>query len=181
MSFWGGRQLFKLFQSWRDGEDGMAAVEAAMIFPIMLSMLLAIYDLGNGILANQKTIRASQVVADLITRQGIVSNDDVNEAIEAGRLALEPLDTASYGIDIVSIRFDEDADTEIVWRETLNMGALPDAFVAVAALAEANEGVVMVSVRYVYEPLFSKFVTSDIEMGEVAFSRGRNSPVITRQ
>lgn len=173
--------MFKVFKAWKDEEEAMAAVEAAMIFPIMLSMLLAIYDLGNGVLANQKTVRASQVVADLITRQGIVSDDDIIEAIEAGRLAFEPLDSSSYGIDIASVRFDEAATPEILWRETVNMTALPDVFSSVAALQAENEGVVMVSVRYVYEPLFAAFITSDIEMGEVAFSRGRNSPAITRQ
>ena len=44
-------------------EDGMAAVEAAYIFPILLTMMLGVFDLGNGIIANQKTIRASQVTA----------------------------------------------------------------------------------------------------------------------
>ncbi len=61
------------------------------------------------------------------------------------------------------------------------MSSLPDAISAVDALRDANEGVVMVSVRYVYSPLFSAFMTSDIEMGEVAFSRGRSSPAITRE
>ena len=173
--------MFKLFRSWKDENEGMAAVEAAMIFPIMLSMLLAIYDLGNGILANQKAVRASQVVADLIARQGIVDDAMISEAIEAGRLAFEPLDSSSYGVDIVSIRFDENENTEILWRETMNMPSLPDAYTAVAPLQDANEGVVMVSVRYVYVPMFSAVVTDDIVMGEVAFSRGRSSPAITRQ
>ncbi len=173
--------MFSIFKSWKDGDEGMAAVEAAMIFPIMLSMLLAIFDLGNGILANQKTIRASQVVADLITRQGIVNDDDIFEAIEAGRLALEPLDSSSYGVDIVSVRFDEDENIDILWRETVNMPPAADPYTAVAPLVEANEGVLMVSVRYVYEPLFTAFISNDIEMGEVAFSRGRSSPSISRQ
>jgi len=173
--------MFSIFKSWKDGDEGMAAVEAAMIFPIMLSMLLAIFDLGNGILANQKTIRASQVVADLITRQGIVTDDDIFEAIEAGRLALEPLDSSSYGVDIVSVRFDEDENINILWRETVNMPPAADPYTAVAPLVEANEGVLMVSVRYVYEPLFTAFISNDIEMGEVAFSRGRSSPSISRQ
>ena len=173
--------MFSIFKSWKDGDEGMAAVEAAMIFPIMLSMLLAIFDLGNGILANQKTIRASQVVADLITRQGIVTDDDIFEAIEAGRLALEPLDSSSYGVDIVSVRFDEDENINILWRETVIMPPAADPYTAVAPLVEANEGVLMVSVRYVYEPLFTAFISNDIEMGEVAFSRGRSSPSISRQ
>ncbi len=169
-----------IVKKWLEEEDAIAAVEAAFIFPMMLMLFLGVFDLGNAILANQKTIRASQVVADLITRENIVSDFDIAEAIEAGRLAFEPISTDSYGIDIVSIRFDEDAESEIVWRETFNMAA-PDALTAVAALANADDGIVMVSVVYEYNPVFSGFAVGQIEMREVAFSRGRRTSVIARE
>ncbi len=168
------------FQIWKRSEEGMAAVEAAIIFPVMLVMLMGVYDLGNAILANQKTIRASQVVADLIARQNIVSNADIADAVEAGRLAFEPIDSSSFGVDIVSIRFDDDAASEIVWRETVNMTPVPNPLGAVSALEDSNEGVVMVSVVYEFTPLFAKFAVSSFGMREVGFSRGRNSPVINR-
>lgn len=172
--------MFKVFKKWLKDESGLAAVEAAMIFPIMLVLLVGVFDGGNAILANQKTVRASQVVADLIARQGTATDASINEAIEAGKLAFAPLPVGSYGIDIVSVRFDEDANSEIVWRETQNMSGLPDALTAVAALQEADEGVVMVTVEYRYDPIFVGFVFDTIDMREVAFSRGRNSPVIAR-
>lgn len=175
------RRLFSLLNSWRREEDGLAAIEASMIFPIMLIMLLGVFDFGNAILANQKTIRASQVVADLIARNNIVTDTDIAEAIEAGRLAFEPLDSAAFGIDIVSFRFDEDANTEIVWRETENMLALPDALARVDDLRDADEGVVMVAVQYQYNPLFTGFVAQTMDMREIAFSRGRSGPVVNRQ
>lgn len=168
------------FQNWKQSEEGMAAVEAAMIFPVMLVMLMSVYDLGNAILANQKTIRASQVVADLLARQNIVTDADIAEAVEAGRLAFEPIDSSSFGVDIVSIRFDDDAASEIVWRETVNMTPVPDPLGSVSALEDSNEGVVMVSVVYEFEPLFAKFAVSSFGMREVGFSRGRSSPVINR-
>lgn len=169
------------FIRWKKEDDALAAVEAAMIFPIMLTMLMGIFDMGYGILANQKAVRASQVVADLIARNNVVSDAEVTEAVEAGRLAFEPLDSTSYGVDIVSIRFDEDANAEILWRETVNMPSVPDALSAVEALEDSNEGVVMVSVRYVYEPLFAGFVVNEMTMNEVAFSRGRSTPAITHE
>lgn len=170
----------KLFLRWLKDNEGMAAVEAAMIFPIMLAMFMGVFDLGNAILANQKAIRSSQVVADLIARKNIVTDADIYDAIEAGRLAFEPLDSSSFGVDIVSIRFDDFADGQILWRETVNMTSVSDALGSVAALEDANEGVVMVSVRYQFEPLFVGMVVDSFEMSEVAFSRGRNSPVVTR-
>ncbi len=170
-----------IISRWFNEEHGMAAVEMAMVFPIMLVLFIGVIDVGNAILANQKTIRASQVVADLLARENIVSDVDVSEAIEAGRLALEPLDIASLGIDIISIRFDEDAASEIVWRETVNMTPVADPLSDVSALEDSNEGVMMVAVQYDYEPMFAGFVIDTVEMQEVAFSRGRSTPVIVRE
>lgn len=169
-------------QRWWSGEDGLAATEAAMIFPVLLVMLLGTFDMGRGILANQKTIRASQVTADLITRDREVSASDISEAIEAGELALTPYDVDAYGVEIVSIRFDDDANPEIVWSEIYgdispNAGVLGD----VASLAEPNGGVVVVSVEYLFEPVFSGFVVGDIPMRETAFARGRKSAVVSLQ
>ncbi len=171
----------KLWNRWKNEENALAAIEAAMIFPIMLVLLVGVFDAGNAILADQKTIRASQVVADLVTRQSIVSASDISEAIEAGRLAFEPLDSSSYGVDIVSIRFDENANSEIVWRETFNMSPVADPLANVVALEQPDEGVVMVSVVYNYQPLFTGFVMSAFEIQETAFSRGRSSPVVTKE
>lgn len=169
-----------LLKRWKEEESALAAVEAALIFPIMLTLLIGVFDVGNAILANQKTIRASQVVADLIARQNVVSEGDIDEAIEAGRLAFEPIDSSSYGVDIVSIRFDEDANSEIVWRETRNMSPVSDPLGAVEAVEAPDEGVVMVSVQYGYEPLFVGFVFDAFDMQERAFSRGRSTPVVLR-
>lgn len=173
--------IISYFRRWWKEECALAGVEAAMIFPIMLTLILGVYDIGNAILANQKTIRASQVVADLVARKNIVSASDVSEAVMAGGLAFEPLDSTSYGVDIVSISFDDMSDINIEWRETVNMDEISDVESRVSSLAAPGEGVVMVAVRYEFTPLFASFVSSSFTMEEVAFSRGRSSPVVYHQ
>lgn len=170
--------FLRCFAKWWNEEEGVAAVEAAMIFPIMLVLLIGVFDGGNAILAGQKTMRASQVVADLIARNSVVTDQDIDEAILAGRLAFAPLEDQSYGVDIASIRFDDDANSQVVWRETRNMSNLPDVLSDVSALQEENEGVVVVTVDYEYNPLFVGFVFNIINIRETAFSRGRSSPVV---
>jgi len=162
-------------------DDGLAAIEAALVFPLLLTMLMGTYDLGNAILANTKVVRASQVVADLVTRKRATNNTEVLEAIEAGKLALEPLNTGSFGVDIASIEFDDEADSSIIWRRTVNMTPDPSVLNRVEALAEENAGVVVVSVRYTYQPFFAHFLTGDISMMETAFARGRKSAVVRYQ
>lgn len=174
-------RISELAKKWINELDAIAAVEAALIFPILLTMLLGTFDIGNGILSNQKAIRASQVVADLITRDMTVDDSAINEAIDAGELAFQPFPVGSYGVDIVSVRFDDDAVAEILWRETRNMTANPDVLTDVAALAEPNSGVVVVSVQYLFEPVFAGFIVDQIPMEEIAFARGRRSATVTRE
>jgi len=171
----------RIFYRWKNEKCAVASIESALIFPVMLLILVGVYDLGNAILVNQKAVRASQVVADLITRENVATDESIGEAIEAGRLAFEPLSTVSYGVDIVSMRFDEDSNSEIVWRETWNMTPVADPLGKVEALAAPDEGVVMVSIVYNYEPLISNFAIGEIAMQETAFSRGRSKSVITRK
>jgi len=171
----------KFFQAWCKKEEGIAAVESALIFPILLTLLLGTFDMGNGILANQKAIRASQIVADLISRNRSVTAAQIDEAIEAGRLAFSPFSSTSYGVDVVSLSFDDHALPQIVWRETQNMTAVSDVLDRVTPLAAAGEGVLVVAVKYDFEPVFAGFVVNDIPMQEIAFARGRKSAVITQE
>lgn len=174
------RGIKSFIKKWIRNDDAVAAVESALVFPILLTLLLGTFDMGNAILANQKTIRASQVVGDLVTRTRSIDTAGIDEAITAGQLALAPLDTSSFGVDIVSIRFDDDAQPVIVWRETRGMTPITDVLTRVESLAEAGNGVVVVTVQYIFDPLFSGFVIGEIPMQEIAFTRGRKSAIVNR-
>ena len=169
---------------WARGREGVAAIEAAMVFPLLAVLLVGVYDMGSAILAGQKAIRASQVTADLVARDSEVDCSLIDEAVWAGELALEPFDTSSYGVDIASIGFDGAASPYIEWRETRNMLPNPNVLAAVAALAEPDFGVVVVSIEYEYDPLFLGFSIGDftvglVPMSEIAFSRGRKTAIVT--
>ena len=165
-------------RGWFESEQGVAAVEAALVFPLLLTLLLGTFDMGNGILANQKAIRASQVTADLIARSSSVDTAMIDDAIQAGELAFTPLPSDTFGVDIVSISFDDDAEPNIEWRDTRNMAPISDVLTRVASLAEAGDGVLVVVVEYEFEPLFAGFVIDNIPMQEIAFARGRTGAVI---
>ena len=170
-----------LMRVWMDNKDGHAGMEAVLIFPVLLTLLLGVFDAGNAILANQKTIRASQVTADLVTRAREVSQNDVEQAVDAGRLALSPMPMDEYGVDIVSIRFDSNAIPEIVWRETQNMDPVSDILGNLDLLASPGEGIVIVTAKYNFDPVFSSPITGPVAMQEVAFARGRLSAVVCRE
>ncbi len=173
------RKGVRLYNLWRN-KDGTAAVEAAFLFPILITMFFGLWDLGNGMLMNQQTITASQVVGDLITRERTVDTTKLNNYIVAGQLAFGNAPTTSYGIDILSVKFGPTGQPTQLWRETRNMTPDTVALSKSAGLGSAGEGVVVVTVQYTYKPTFASIFTGAMVMREQAFLRGRRSPVVER-
>ncbi len=185
------RKLIIVLGDWWADQRAIAATEFAIVFPMLFMMLLGTVELGNGIMANQKTIMASQVVADLITRSEAVTAAQLEEAKAAGQLALNPFPRESVGFDIISIQYIADSadegdepDPVIVWRHTDNMQgyeadeeAIKD---KVLPLALVGDGVVVVYVRFPYKSPFGQRFVGDLNMMEISYARGRKNPVVVR-
>ncbi len=165
-------------RTWWENEEGLAAIEAAMLFPVMTTLMLGTYDLGTGIVLNGRTITATQVAADLISRDKTVNLADINDIIVAAQLVYEPFGLQDFGIDIVSVEFDSQRRPQVLWRETRDMEANSNALENINGMGEPGDGMVVVTVEYTYKPLFAKHFTSDYNMVEVAYTRGRRSPTV---
>lgn len=168
-----------LFRLWRE-EKAVAAVETAILFPVLISLLMAVYDLGQGVIVNQKTISASQIIADLVTRNEVLDMQLINDIVIAGEMALMPYDNSnnSFGYDIIGVEFDEDEDPVEIWRVSENMAEGENLIDRADGLGLQGEGVIIVSVVYRYTPFFTNFVVSEFNMQEIAVLRGRKSAVV---
>lgn len=155
--------------------SGVSAVETAILFPVLIMMLTAVYDLGQGVVLSQKVNSASQVIGDLIARNEFVDSALIDDVINAGELALMPYSSEGLSYDIVSVEFDADGDAFELWRRTFNMDATDQPLLDAVGLGTEGEGVVVVSVQYTYEPFFNEFFVGNMLMNERAFLRGRKS------
>ncbi len=172
-----------LIQKWIHKKDGVALMETAMLYPTLLVMIFGVYDVGHAITVNHKMITASQMMADLITRQKAVSAAEINEAVESARLAMIPYASGvdDFGVDIISVEFDEDDDPVQLWRETRNMAAQGNLLERTTGLGTVGEGVVAVTVTYRYRPTFGYVLINEYLMSETAFARGRKSATVTQE
>lgn len=168
-----------LFTKWLHADDGVAALEAVLLFPPMITLVAGVYDLGNGIILSERTITSSQIAADLVSRNKTIDSVRLADLIDGAKLAFEPYHLSGFGIDIVSIRFDDQQRPEILWRETQNMDPNDVAVASVNGFSEEGEGMIIVTVKYTYVPQFAQFFTGNIDFTEVAFSRGRRSATVT--
>lgn len=168
-------------KKWLLEEDAVAAIEAAMLIPVMASILIGVVDLGSALNVNQKIVNATSMMADLLSREEDVNDAEFNDAVVAAQLAFEPYDIASMGYDVAGIQFLTPAKTPTVqWRDTFNMDANGDVTTDSDGLGDEDEGVIAVTIKYTYEPFFTHFVVGSIPMQEVFYTRGRRSGFVTR-
>ena len=165
-------------KNWWENQEGVAAIEAAILMPPMVLLMAGAYDMGTGIILSGRTITASQVVADLICREKTADLADVNDAIVAAQLVYQPFLLNGFGIDVASIQFDSAKHPQVLWRQTQNMSPNTAAVASVDGIGASGEGMVIVTVQYTYHPIFMGYFTSDINMKEVSFARGRRSPTV---
>lgn len=166
---------------WIKDDKANAAIEAGFLFPVLVTILCGMVDVGVGLVTNQKVINSSQIVADLLAREDDVSDSEYNDAIVAARMALQPYDTTSLGIDVAGIQFvGSSQQPTVIWRDLFNMEANDQVIIDSAGLGLEDEGVIAVTVRYNYSPYFSSFAVGDLVMEEVAYVRGRKGLFVTR-
>lgn len=171
--------MLKFIKRYVHDESAVAAVEAAMMFPTLVMMLVSMVDIGNGIVANQKLVTAAETTADLITREANPTLDQRADAITAGKMAMSPFSLSTYEYNVASIAFDNTGSPDIVWEDSSTSSVMPQSIVNnTTDLGNAGEGVVVVMTSYTYEPFFTGFLIGPIHMQEEAYMRGRKSAVV---
>lgn len=162
-------------------DSAVASVEAGLLFPVLASILCGMVDVGVGMITNIKVTNSTQIIADLVSRGTQVTQMEIDDAIVAGRMALQPYNTDTYGVDIAGIEFvDEDMEPTVQWRDTVNMEPNLDITTRSEGLGFEGEGVIGVTVRYVYEPFFTGFVISTFVMEEESIARGRRGVFVEK-
>lgn len=113
-----------LLRRFKRNGDGIAAVEFALIVPLLLAMYLGTIEISNGITVNKRTSRVASTVADLVTQQPNVSKASLEDILEIGAAIMFPYDTTLPVITVVGIDVDDDHPDggEIIWSRRYNKG-----------------------------------------------------------
>lgn len=170
----------RTLRAWIRDDEAVAAIEAGILFPLLMLILCCTIDTGIGLLTSQKSINASQMMADLLSRGSSVTSGDINDAIVAGQMAMAPYPAATLGVDIAGIQYvGPDEIPMVMWRRTQNMPANDTITEKAAGLGDQDEGVVVVTVEYVYNPIFTAYLTGPIVLHQESYARSRKGTFVT--
>jgi len=100
----GAKKLAARFR--RDGR-GIAAVEFALVFPIMIGLYLGSVEISGALQANKNVGKIASTVSDLVTQQETVTKADIKAIAEIGEALMFPYTETKPTITLVGIRLED--------------------------------------------------------------------------
>lgn len=159
--------------------SGVAALEFALIAPMLLILYMGASQVSVGVTLNRKLQNVANTTADLIGQVDSTSKTEISSILKIARALVEPYDSAMVKIVISSVTIDANGRTTVDWSQAINgakaytknkIYTLPTSF-----SQQRGRSFVVAEVEYTYQPLGGFGLKSAIAMHEAAYFTPRNT------
>lgn len=161
----------------RHDERGHALVEAALVFPLMISLFLGISEYGEALTVSRRVEAAAATGVDLVARLRTVSSADLTQIKPMLDEMIRPFPTASLGLVLTSVVADEENNTTVAWSYAEGAGvsqrAMGSAVTLPAGLTEPGKSIILGEVRYTFRSTLATLILGDVPMTAEAYVRPR--------
>jgi Flp pilus assembly protein TadG len=156
-------------------QSAMAAVEFALILPILITLLFGGIDVTEAVAARRKAVQASSTMSDLIAQAKEVTTADVNNVFTAGNAIMTPFDASRLEAVVSSVQVDANKVARIVWSQGRNASAHAkgNTFTLPDTLLIANSSLVVAEVVYNFRPVIGTEIVGTIRMPKVTYALPR--------
>src|SRR5690349_12938795 len=103
--------------------SGQALVEAALVFPMLISVFLGVSEFSQAFTVKRRLEAAANTAADLVARTQAIATADLTGIKAMIDEMLKPYPTATLGLTISSVVADQDNATRVAWSYAQGSGA----------------------------------------------------------
>jgi Flp pilus assembly pilin Flp len=183
-------QVSTLLRRLLGDQRGVAAIEMALIAPVLLAMTLGMSEVAMKMLAQYKAAQTATTVADMVARYQTLSKSDVSGLLDASSKVIGTADFSTSGRIILSSVTKSVTATSptIVWQctgggglsQTSRLGIIGSAASLPGNLALDNgDNIIVAEVFYSYVPVISFLDSQSTTLYNVATFRPRLGALTT--
>jgi Flp pilus assembly protein TadG len=185
-----GRTMRRI-RAFAQDRRGAAAIEFALIVPILVGMYFMLNETASGMRAARKTTMVARVMADLATRRTDIGNADRDNIFASAGPIVSPFGSAPQAYRLTSIRFDTNGNGYVHWSEVKGTG-LGGPYAACtpaqgagsitvpAGLKVPNSSVVLAEALLKYKPVIGWNITGEIDLKDQLYMRPRTTDFVSR-
>jgi len=140
----------------RHNRRGVAAVEFAMVLPVMLAVYFGIVEVGQAVMIDRKVTQLTRTLADLSSQtRGSISTNEIDDIFDAARTVMMPYTAVNPKMSIHHIVIDTAGVAKVCWSEQRDSTKL-DRGTTVglpADLRVPNTSLIMAQASYAFTPV----------------------------
>ncbi|MEM6534538.1 MAG: TadE/TadG family type IV pilus assembly protein [Pseudomonadota bacterium] len=181
--------MLKKTYSWRNvrgivrANDGISAVEFALIAPLMVLMYMGSIELSFMMTLDRKVTSAAAALGDLTARDDNVTDADMAQIFQATRMVMEPNDIVLARMRVSSL---EDAgcndNVTVGWSDGYGFGAYPvgTSMTVPDDIVPTCGSAIFAEFEYDYRSPFGFFITQPKTLSDEFYLRPRRSNFVAR-
>jgi TadE-like protein len=177
-------RLVKTVRAFRERTEGFAAVEFAMVVPVMIVMFVGTVEISESYTLARRIVTISGSVADLVTRSAKLNDDQLDDIMNIADSLLAGYDASRLEITVISIVGDARGNPIVDWSYDKHGNKPVEAGTPYMQLPTGligeNESVVIAKVSYKYRPPISQNIIGEITLKEELFHSPRRSVKVER-
>ena len=155
-------------------ERGVAAVEFALIVPVMILLWLGGVEVTSALSVDRRVHALASSIGDLASRSKSLTYAEVDDIFQIAPGAMFPYSTDGIGLRVTAINVDSAGAAKVAWsRAKGTYSALPIAASAQAmvpdALRVADTQVIMSETSYGYRPTLGYVITGTLPLTDRMF------------
>ena len=165
--------------------SGVAAIEMAFIFPVMITLFFGLVDLTEGLSANRKVTLTANTLGDLVTQEdGTIDKATMDGIFDGSIEIMRPFDATQVGLEFYTFTKDSDDNVVLGWSYKKtggpSCGAAPAPNAEMEQLMAGGNDIVVSRACFNFKYILGKFFANDhIFMKEEITIRPRQSLQLT--
>lgn len=174
--------MMNLVRNFKKSDAGVAAVEFALIIPVMLTTFFGVSEIANYILAARKVSNVASSAADLVAQDTVIATSEINDIMTSLNVVLRPFNSSSATIRISSVVADPNTgNTTIDWSDARNIAPrAAGSSVTIPNIISPGQSVIMAEVTFRYQTLFGEYLTNGMTVSDTFYLKPRRSTKVER-
>jgi Flp pilus assembly protein TadG len=172
--------VHRLSRRFKRDRSGIAAVEFALLLPIMIGLYVGGIEITDAFTIKRKIAGVASTLSDLVARTKTITLAEMQNILDASEAGIAPYAADELKVRVSGVWIDDKLVAKVVWSAARNETALKEGGVVSlpAGVKTANSFLVVSLASYQYTPPIGYVITGDLDFSDAFFLTPRLSNTI---
>ena len=154
-------------------QKGVAAVEFALLAPVMILFYFGMAELCQGYMAQKRMSHVTSMIADLTAQAQSVSQNDLTDIFNIGNEIMQPFSPDPLQVRVSSVTRGSDGVVNVDWTFGRNMDDLEGPVTVPDGLIATGESLIVADAIYDYDSPVDQFLPGITKLSRTFYLRPR--------